>query len=202
MNSLITKTVVQVVVTAAAVSCTFIFVIVPLLDNLKENQTEINKMSYELQAATDKLNQLQALDRNKDNIKVTKDLIEAYWPNEAGSSDFIVDLEETTSEIPIIVDSLTVAETKTATTKSTKTTDSSKDTSSKKDTNTSKTTTTSDKSLDVTATFKSNYDNILLFFQKMESFSRFNTIESVSLSGFDKDSNLNLKIQGKIYYGE
>ena len=214
MNRAVTIIIVQAIITAVAITCAFIFAINPLLSRLLDNQSKINDMSQELSITQDKLTQLKTLEKQKDNIGSIILAVNGYLPDDSEASEFIVHLEKTTSQIPVVIDSLSVTESKTTTSKSaSKTTDSSDESSSKKSnsnsdtsSSTSKTTSSkasSEKSLTFSASFKSNYDNIITFFQQMETFSRFNTIESISLSGYnEKDGVMNLKIDGKLYYGK
>jgi Tfp pilus assembly protein PilO len=190
MKSPTTIIIIKIIATILVIAAFYFLFLTSKINQLVKNQSDIEKISLELRNADKKLQQLKDVDKNKKSLEDTKILVNNFWPEEQEASSFIVNIEQTTTAIPLIVDSLNVAEPKA--TKATKTTD-------KKDT---KTSAPSNKYLDFTASFSSPYQNILTFFEKMESLSRFNTIESVSLGGYNEDEGtLNLRVQGKIYYG-
>ncbi|OQB06698.1 MAG: Pilus assembly protein, PilO [bacterium ADurb.Bin212] len=196
MKSPTTIIIVKIVATLLIIGAFYFLFLTSKINQLVKNQSDIEKISLELRNADKKLQQLKEVDKNKKSLEDTKLLVNNYWPEEQEASSFIVNIEQTTTSIPLIVDSLNVAEPKT--TKASKTTD----TTDKTDKKESKSSAPNNKYLDFTASFSSPYQNILVFFEKMESLSRFNTIESISLGGYnDDEGTLNLRVQGKIYYG-
>lgn len=160
------------------------------IEQLVKNQNDIEKISIELRNADRKLKQLTELDKNRQAIENIKKTVYDYWPEEKEASSFIVNIEKTTTAIPLIVSSLNIAEPKT--TKTTKTTDKNE-----------KKSTSSNKYLDFTASFSTTYNNSLIFFEKMENFIRYNEIETISLGGYnEEEETLNLTVKGKIFYGK
>lgn len=201
MSPSVTKIIIKVSITLIGAIAIFYFLISPKIKEVAENQTSLEDIGSQLTIATSELQQLKKIDKDKEGLSKTKEIVDGYLPDNGEASSFIVTLEHTASEIPVIIDSLSVAETKAAATKSTS--DSSDD-EAKTGSATPKTTTkTAEKSLDFSATLVSTQDNIITFLQRMENLNRFNTIESFSLGGYSADKGtLNLRIEGKAYYGK
>jgi len=199
------KIVIKVLATIIVLACAFYFLVLPKLSELAENQVAIEEISSDLAAADAKLNQLKKIDKNKTELTQTKTLVDGYLPNDQSASGFILNIEQTASQIPIIVESLSINEIKAAATAA-KTTDSETATSTKATDATAKTTTKApekEKALTFSASIKTSYDKILIYLRKMEELPRFNTIETISIGGYNKnDANLDLRAEGKIYYAK
>lgn len=174
----------------------------PKLNQLVENQVALNKISTDYRKADDKLADLNKLAKNQTLLDETKKTVVGYLPDNPDASDFIISLESMTSKIPIIIESLSVNEIKAAKTAKASTTNS--DSTSK--TSTAKTATKTapaEKALEFDASIKTTYDKISIFFSQMESMSRFNTIENVTIGNYNPDdSTLDFNTSGKIYYGK
>ncbi len=199
MKSQVFKIFLKVFATLLFIGAVFYFLIMPKLNELVDNQIKISQINFDQAAADSKLSQLKKISKNKDDLDATVSKVNEYLPDDPSASTFIVKMEQTSSQIPVIIDSLSVTEIKTKTT--TKSTDASESKDSKTATTTAKKPT--EKALTFSATFRSSYENILIFLKKMEEMSRFNTIESITLGSYStEDGYLTLKADGKIYYAK
>lgn len=190
MSSSVIKIIAKVLVTVLAIYAYYTFSFSSTIEKLAKTQNDIYKINNELLQADKKLQNLKNIKKDESSLNSTADKVAKYWPDDKNTSEFIVNLENTTSEIPIIVDSLSTNEPKT-----------NKSSTSKSKENA--TTASSDKYVEFSASLRSSYDNILTFFSRMENLSRYNSIENVSIGSFKKeDQTLNLSVKGKIYYGK
>lgn len=206
MKSPIFKIIFKILLSSAAITAIFYYLILPELGNLAKNQIALEKVSSEYRQADRKLKDLNKINKNKADLQSTEKTVNDYLPDTPSASTFIVSLEQMTSQTPIIIDSLSVTETKTQKTASKKPSNDSETTSDKKTQTTSASTSatqSSEKALEFNASFKAEYNNILAFFSKIEKMDRFNTIESFSLGNMDeKTSTISFQAAGKIYYGK
>lgn len=178
----------------------YYFLLRPKVSSLSQNQASIEKINIDWQDSDNKLGELKKIDKDRTQLTETKQLVTSYLPDETTPSSFVVKLEGLTSTIPIIIDSLGITEPKVA----------PAPVKSEDDSSSSKTSTAAkpaakpvEKVLNFSTSSRATYDKIILFFQKMEQFSRFNTIETVSISGYTAtDGTLDLKTSGTIYYGK
>ena len=167
-----------------------------------ENQLALEKVSSEYKQADSTLAALNKISKDQTGLDTIKKTATSYLPDEPSASEFIIGLEQMTSQIPIIIDSLSVNEIKTKAVSKTATSSSDSADSSATTTKTA-TTKASEKALKFDASFKTSYDNVLIFFRKMEQNTRFNTIETITMGSYNvKDSTLNFSAEGKIYYGK
>ncbi len=202
MSPSVVKIIIKVFTTLAVITAVFYFFINPKLNMLVENQTSLEEIGNKLKIAEDELKQLTKINNDKEGLANTKNIVFNYLPDNADASVFIVTLEQTAKEIPIIIDSLGVVEAKNTTTTPKSTSDSS-DTSSDKSVSTTTEVKNTDKSLNFTASLTSTQANILTFLQRMESLNRFNTISNISLGGYDEENGtLSFRLEGKVYYGK
>jgi Tfp pilus assembly protein PilO len=199
MSPSITKIIIKSSITLVSAILIFYFLIIPKIDEIAKNQTSLEDIGSQLTIAQSEVQQLKKIEKDKEGLTKTKEIVENYLPDKGEASSFIVTLEHTSSEIPVIINSLSVAESK-ATTTSKSTSDSSNAENKTGTTNPAK---APEKSLDFSATLVSTQDNIITFLQRMENLNRFNTIESFSLGGYSADKGtLSLRIEGKAYYGK
>lgn len=189
--------------------------IVPSVVKFQNDQNNLNIARDNLNSAQTKLTELNKLNKDADKTDTVKAKVLELLPDEKNTSDFIVKVESMTSSIPLIIQNFNLAEAKKSSAKTTTDTkdetgtsnSSTKSTTSDQTTdqsgNTSETKTDSGNSVEFTVSFKSDYKTIQDFLNKMEKFPRFNTIESLNLSGYNADTNfMDFKANGKIYYGK
>lgn len=207
MKSPLIKIIAKITITVLALGSVFYFMFSPKLSELAQNQIEVSRLSIDLKQADDKLKQLKGYEKDHAALDATKKQVLGLLPDEPSASSFILNIEQTSSSIPIIVESLSVNEIKTA--KTPAKTDTSDSETSKTSSSTSSPTTTSsakpaaEKALTFSASFTSDYDRAQQFLKRMQYLPRFNTIESITLGGYNTTSNtINLKAEGKIYYGK
>lgn len=200
MKSVLTKMLIKIAVSFLVIIAIFYFLIMPKLSQLIVNQLALEKVSSDYRRADDKLADLNKIAKNKTSLDQAKSTVFAYLPDEPSPSTFIVGLEQMTSQIPIIIDSLSVTEAKAQATTSKTSTDS---TSTSASTSATKNIKVAEKAYQFDASFKISYDKIATFLTKMESMSRFNTITKITIGSLDSnDSTLDFKATGKIYYGK
>jgi len=190
MSSSVIKIIVKILIAVVAVYAYYYFSLSSTIEELAKTQNNIYKINIELLQADKKLQNLKDIKKDENGLNIIADKVATYWPDDTETSSFIIILEKTTTEIPLIVDSLSTNVPK-------------NDKSTTKKTKDKTETVANDKHVEFTASLRSSYDNILTFFSKMENLSRYNSIESVSIGSFKKeDQSLGLSVKGKIYYGK
>jgi len=205
MKSPVAKIIIKIALSLLIIAAAFYFLIMPKLNTLVENQIALEKLSSDYRQADDKLSDLNKLNKNHADLDTIHQTVYGYMPDDPTPSTFIIGLEKMTSEISIIIDSLSTNEVKTQTSTASKSSGDSESSSTKTTTSTatSKTAAKSEKAVEFNASFKSDYNHIITFFSRMESLDRFNTIESINIGNIDPNtSNLNFQATGKIYYGK
>lgn len=200
MKSPLIKIIIKVAITALAIGAIFYFIFSPELSKLAQNQIEVARLGNDMKEADNKLKELKGFSKDRTTLDATKNEVAALLPDDGNASSFILNIEQATSSIPIIVESLSVNEVKAAT-KAKTATDS--DTTTKTATTTTTAKPVAEKALSFSASFTSDYTKALEFLKLMRTLPRYNTIESIALSGYNStDNTINLQAEGKIYYGK
>jgi Tfp pilus assembly protein PilO len=186
-----------------------IFGIMPQYNSLNKNQKDLNQAKSDLNAAAKKRVSLEELSKDQAKIDQTKQTVFEYLPDSKNNSDFVVKVEALANQLSITIDSFSFTEVKTQTPAKTDSSDSqstSKSSSTSND-STAKTQTTKKEEpknySEFSISFSSEYGAMMQFIEKLETFPRFNSIDSITISGYDKKSGgLGLKITGRIFYGK
>lgn len=185
-----------------------IFGIMPEYNNLSKNQKDLNQAKSDLDIATKKRTSLEELSKDKTKIDQIKQTVLQYLPDSKNNSDFVVKVEALSKELSITIDTFSFTEVKATTPAKTDTSesDSSKSTSSSSKSTTSTQTTKKEEPKnysEFSISLAADYGAIMQFIEKLESFPRINSIDSITVSGYDKSTgNLGLRITGRIFYGK
>lgn len=202
MKSALVQIIVKIAATIIIIIAVFYFLIAPKLSTLVQSQLEVERLGIDLKKADEKLSALKSVDKNRTLLDQAKNEVFALLPDEPGASSFILNIESASSNVGIIVDSLSVAETKNKTTTKASTASEGTEKSGSATTPT-KSTTSAEKSLAFSASFTSDYSKAQEFLKRLELLPRFNTVESITLNNYrPDDGTLTLRAEGKIYYGK
>lgn len=187
-----------------------IFGLVPKLSQLTKDQNDLTKAKQELVDTTDKRATLEQLSKDKSRIDLVNETTLEYLPQNPDTSDFVVKVEAMASQLNVIIGTFSftqVKETtkKTATDETTSSSKSSSTTDSQETADsTSKTSqkATPQNSAEFTMVVNADYGQIQQFLINLENFPRVNTIDTMNVSGYNKEKNTQtLKITGRIFYG-
>lgn len=187
-----------------------IFGIMPQYNNLSKNQKDLSQAKSDLNAATKKRASLEELSKNKSQIDQIKQTVFGYLPDAKNNSDFVVKVEALAKELSITIDTFSFTEVKTQT--PAKTDSSDNNTSSQKNTSSAPNSTTSAQTAkkeepknysEFSISLSADYGAIMQFIEKLESFPRINSIDSITVSGYDKSKGtIGLRLTGRIFYGK
>jgi Tfp pilus assembly protein PilO len=187
-----------------------VFGIMPQYNNLSKNQKDLNLAKSDLNTATKKRASLEDLSKDKSKIDQIKQTVFEYLPDSKNNSDFVVKVEALSKELSITIDTFSFTEVKTTT--PAKTDSSDNNTSSQKNTSSTSNSTTSTQTTkkeepknysEFSISLSADYGAIMQFIEKLESFPRINSIDSITVSGYDKSTGkLGLRLTGRIYYGK
>lgn len=157
------------------------FVLMPSLQNLRQNQTSLAEKQAVLTEKQTTLASLEKLNKNIGEFNMVYDNINNLWPDTTNVSGFIVQVEGLAKEQNIVIDNFSVDEAN----------------SSKKEGSDD----ISKGGTGFTLTAKSTYPVFFDFLTKLQSMARLNSITKISL-GQETGDSLSINITGKIYYGE
>lgn len=191
MSSIWKKTFITASVYLVIFVAIIIFALKPSIDGLEQNKKKIAASQTELNQIYDKLDYLQKISKNPDELKSTEKIVNNYWPDNSDISQFIVQTEDLAKSNNLILDNISIDENKK--TSSAKKDDSKQSSSAKKS--------NSPSGSQFTFNLQAPYQSILTFIKGMETLPRFNSISSISLNGTE-ESGINMRLSGTIYYGK
>lgn len=172
-----------------------IFGFMPTMSKLKQTKNGIASEQKKQNDNHNKISTLQKIDHNPGEFNKTSQIVDNFWPDDLNISQFIVQAEDLAKSNNVILENFSVSESKTKNAKKPATEDE-KDKTAKSSKNTK---TNSEVSFNLTSL--AGYSTILEFIKGMETLPRFNAITSLDLNGTE-DGHVNLKLNGKIYYGK
>ena len=184
--------------------------LVPKLGQLTKDQNDLNKAKQELVDTTDKRATLEQLSKDKTRIDLVNQTTLEYLPQNPNTSDFVVKVEAMASKLNVIIGTFSFTQVKETTKKTTtdETTSSTKSSSSSDSQEaTDSASKTSQKaapqnSAEFTMVINADYSQIQQFLINLENFPRVNAVDTISVSGYNKEKNTQtLKITGRIFYG-
>lgn len=183
--------------------------LIPKLSELTKNQDDLEKSKHELADTTDKRTTLEQLSKDQTRIDLINSVTLQYLPKDSDSSDFVVKVEALAKQLNVVVGTFSFTQVKAEAPKKTDTTD--ENTASKSSASNTKSTTDSSTttkkaapqtSSEFTMVISAEYSQILQLLEKMESFPRVNVVDTINVSGYNKEKNvMTLKIVGRIFYG-
>ena len=205
-NSKTLRNLIMIGVYIAVIVSAVILGVTPKLTQLSTNQKDLQKAKQDLADTQDKRSSLEALNKDKTRIDTINAVTLSYIPENSNNSDFVVKTEALAKELSIIISSFSFTEVKVETAKKTDTSEETASTTKKTETATTDSKTTKkvapQNSSEFTIIFTGEYGQIQMFLEKMESFPRLNIVDSINISGYNKEKNaMTLKIVGRIFYG-
>ena len=188
MKSTQTKIIITSSVFTIIVGALIFFGVYPEMTKYSDNKSKLSETKAKVEEAEFKLSELNKLNNKSAEIEETKEFVTGLLPDDKSNSDFVVKAEAMSDGISVIINTLTTG---TSTTSANKSPASS---SEKKSV---------DNSVEFSIATISSYPTILDIIGKLESFPRFNIIDSLYISGRDKDLNIfNFRANGRIFYGK
>jgi len=185
--------------------------ILPQYNNLAKNQKDLSGVKSELNVATKKRSGLEKLSKDKTKIDQIKLTALEYLPETKNNSDFVVKVEALAKELSVTVKAFSFTEVKAQTKVLSDTSDTVTDskTSAKSSSSDSQGSSSTVKKevpkneSEFSISLSSDYGTVIKFIEKLESFPRINSVDSITITGYDRTSgNLNLRITGRIFYGK
>jgi Tfp pilus assembly protein PilO len=160
----------------------YFFVLRPLISEYRESQTVYADKSNEVATMDEKINLLQIKQKNRDEIDKMSREIDKLYPDSPETSDFIIQIEKLANEKGVIINNLSISESKGSDTKKTK---DAKD------------------SQGMTFSFdlSTSYNSLVDILRSLEHFERLTSLDNVNILSHNDDA-LNIKITGKIFYGK
>lgn len=208
-QKIITKYLIYTGLYLAILILVIVFGIMPQYNNLSKNQKDLDQAKSELDIAAKKRTSLGELSKDTTNIDQIKQTVLQYLPDSKNNSDFVVKVEALTRELSITIDTFSYTEIKTDAAPKT---DTSEDTSNgqKDASDTSKSTTDAATKKEepknyseFSISLSADYGAIMQFIEKLESFPRINSIDAITVSGYNKSTGkLGLRLTGRIFYGK
>lgn len=190
MKSMLTKIVIVSIIFVLIIGALIFFGVYPEMSKYSTNKSELSETRARIEEAEFKLSELNKLKNNSAEIKEVNDFVVGLLPENKSTSDFVVKSEAMTDGISVIIDSLTTGS----------------GTSFKKSATAASNTTEEksvENSIEFTITSTNGYNTILDIIKRLESFPRFNIIDTIYISGRSRDTGyLNLRLIGRIFYGK
>lgn len=209
MKLKISKSIIFLILYVVLIAVIIILGIIPSISELSADRKELADGSATLSGYQDKIAGLSKFNKNKSEIDTVEKIVNGLLPQDKSSSDFVVKMETLGNELSIQIPTFTVTEPVAQTQiKPAQEEDTTATTDKKTSTTPATTQTTGDaapKKTDITFTmsFKTSYLNFRTFLERTESFPRFMTIGSVTMSGYNLlDDTLEYSVKGNIYYGK
>lgn len=203
------KSVIMLALYIILIAVIVVFGILPGISELSADRKELADGSAELSGYQDKIAGLSKFNKNKSEIDTVEKIVNGLLPQDKSSSDFVVKMESLGNELGINIPTFTVTEPVAQVQAKPVQEEDTTATTSKKTSDTPATApaanTSAPKNTDITfsMSFKTNYLNFKTFLEKTESFPRFMTISSVTMSGYNlTDDTLEYSLKGNIYYGK
>lgn len=180
-----------------------IFGIMPQISNLNSDQSNLSENNRKIAEAETKISDLSKYEKDKTEIGIVEKTVNNLLPATKDSSGFVVQIEALGNELSIVIPTLTITESaKTAT----PVVSDEETTGNKTATTATPATTNSNSKSAGTAfnlSFRSSYPLFKTFLEKIESFPRFTTLNSVSVSGYNLETDsLQYDLKGNIYNGQ
>ena len=212
MKSVQIKLVLKIGLMIGLIAIVVVFFVVPTFRQIDSNQTELKTTKAKLTASEIKLSNLEKIQKDQSKITEMKNRVLELVPDNKDTSDFVVKTESMAATLPLTIQSINITEKKAETAKTTANNEST--TTSKTKTNqqesesdatsqTDKTAKTASDSTEFIVNFKANYQTILDFLIKFDSFPRFAAFDSMTTSGYNQTNDtLDFKIQGRIFNGK
>jgi len=172
------RQIVVIILLAAVLTSVALFVTRPLLANINETKKVLSIKNNELVDLQDKTIKLQKIARTA-NPDETYNKISHLLPDNPEVSNFIIQLENFSSERQTLIKNLSIAETKNL----------------KKENGKSVSNTQFSFDLDA------SYPTMMQLISDLEGFERFNSIETINMLSRD-DQTITIKVTGRIFYGK
>ncbi|MCL5410683.1 MAG: hypothetical protein M1324_02375 [Patescibacteria group bacterium] len=190
MSSIWRKTIIAAIAYLVVFIAIIIFALSPSIASLKQNKQKMAENQSKLNETYDKLNSLQKTNKHPEELKSAEDTVNKSWPDNSDISQFIVQTEGLAKSNSLILENLSIEESKKQ-----KVASSTDDKDSAKKKNTAPTGT------QFTFSLKAPYSSILNFLKGMETLPRFNSLSLINLSG-NEDATISVRLTGNIYYGK
>jgi Tfp pilus assembly protein PilO len=158
-----------------------IFFILPSVQDIKANKKVLAVKQSEFISKEEEITALKSAQKNPEELKDKITTINNLWPDDKTVSNFIVDLENLANSEGLTFNNVTVSEAKTSTN--------------------SKSKTKKIQTISFSFDTKASFDQDISLINKLEKFSRFNSVDSISFSK-DNEGLVTMKISGSIYYGQ
>ena len=190
MKSTQTKIIVTSLVFVFIIAAIIFFGIYPEIPKYSNNKSELSETKAMIEEADFKLSELNKLEKNSAEVTTAKEFVTGLLPENISTSDFVVKVEAMSVGVPVIVSTLSTG----SSTPAASANKAAVPTQDNKG---------SDNSVDFSLTATIGYNTILEVIEKLESFPRFNILDSINLSGRDKETQtLDLQAKGRIFYGK
>lgn len=187
---LITSSIFLIIIGAA-----IFFGVYPEMNRFSNNQAMLSETKAKLIEADYKLNQLNDLSKNQASIDETKKFVDDILPDDKNTSDFVVKAEALTDGLSVIIESFTTS----ASTVTAKKPVAASDEEAAPAQTQKKQENSVEFNISMNEGFSTVYDVIM----KLESFPRFNVLDSLYFSNFTTESNkLDFRAKGRIFYGK
>lgn len=197
MNSYWKKTISIASILLILIVACFVFETRSIIDKYEAHKKEYSDKQETLLASLDRLDIFQKISKNNEEFKAKSDEVKTLWPETAEVSKFMVQTEDLAKQKNFVIQNFSIQEKKIS--KSTKTdSDDDKTTEgSSKESTKSKSTSITQFSFNTTTPYTTGIDLV----RSMETFSRFNSISSISISAKDGDL-IDINLTGRLYYGK
>lgn len=205
MKMKITKSEISLSIYTILIVAVVILGIVPGISKLSSDKKELSEGTATLSAHQEKIADLNKYNKNKAEIDTIEKVVNGLLPKEKSSSDFVVQMENLGNELAIKIPNFTITEPVAQPQPKAVTED---DASASKKTSSADavpTPTTTQKNTDIVfnMSFKTSYLTFKTLIERFESFPRFMTLSSITLSNYNaSDDTLQCNLKGNIYYGK
>lgn len=191
MNKSTRKTLI-IILTYVLIFALFIyFILIPSYRGYLKNKQKNLETKQIIEANEIKINSLKKVESNEKQFSDLFTNVNKLWPDILDVSSFIVETEGLAKEMQIVIDSFSINEQKPVAAKP-----------APKGEEEATTTTKSKAPMGTkfTVVFRSDYNTLIDFLTRMETFSRLNSLNTISVSS--AENGLNISISGNIYYGK
>lgn len=188
-----------------------IFAFIPTLSKITSDRSEFVKNESKLIEMQNKYQSLAEAKKNEETNNQIYGVVSDYLPDDKKTSDFVVKLEAMSSDMSLNIPSITTgssnqqttsANNQGATDNNTTNSKTSSTEESKAATDTSKQKVDTKDNIEFTLKLTSNFGAVMQFISNLESFPRYNSLYSVSISNYKPETDtLELNLKGNIYYG-
>ncbi len=180
LNKFWQKNILWLIFFAVSFSVIICFVLLPTVNQLRENKALMVSKQNDLDQLDYRLNILQKRTKNIDPFNKILNGVNDLLPDAAQTSAFIIQLEQLANSNSAIISNLSITEPK-ATAKASGVTKT--------------------ESIFFSFDLDANYQTIHTVVKSLENFDRFNSIDSINMLSHE-DGTISTQIKGKIYYGK